>query len=184
MQTIVHLSDLHFGRVNEGIAEALIRQVNDLRPDVTVVSGDLTQRARRGQFEAARSFLERLPMPQIVVPGNHDVPAYNLFRRFHSPLGRFRRYITDDPLPSFVNDEVSVFGLNSTLSLTTKHGRLRPAEIAMVCDRMTKVNEKAVKVVVCHHPFDLPPSASHRDLIRDAAEVDATAGRMSRQTSF
>jgi 3',5'-cyclic AMP phosphodiesterase CpdA len=171
MQTLVHLSDLHFGRVNEGIAEALIRQVNDLHPDVTVVSGDLTQRARSWQFEAARTFLEQLPKPQIVVPGNHDVPAYNLFRRFHSPLGRFRRYISDDPLPSFVNDGVAVFGLNSTLSLTTKHGRLRPAEIAMVCDRMTKVNDKVVKVVVCHHPFDLPPNVPQRDLIRGAAEA-------------
>jgi 3',5'-cyclic AMP phosphodiesterase CpdA len=70
------------------------------RPDVVVVSGDLTQRAKSEQFEEARAWLDTLPGPQIIVPGNHDISLYNVFRRFVLPLDRYKRYITDDLDPS------------------------------------------------------------------------------------
>jgi 3',5'-cyclic AMP phosphodiesterase CpdA len=133
-----------------------------------VVSGDLTQRARAWQFEEARRFLDALPKPQIVVPGNHDVPAYNLYRRFLDPLERFRRYISDNQIPTYVDDEIAAFGLNSTLSLTTKYGRLRAQDIDVVCKQASLLDKRILKMVVCHHPFDLPPHHSRRDLIRGA----------------
>ena len=101
MRTIVHLSDIHFGRVDYGLIEPLIALVHEVKPDVTVISGDLTQRARSREFEEAREFLKRLPEPQIVVPGNHDVPLYNVFDRFLQPLDEFQEYITDDMEPFF-----------------------------------------------------------------------------------
>ena len=85
MRTLVHLSDLHFGRVDEALLEPLIESVRAAKPDVVVVSGDLTQRARTGQFRDAAAFLARLPSPQIVVPGNHDVPLHNMLARFPDP---------------------------------------------------------------------------------------------------
>jgi len=168
MRTIVHLSDLHFGRVDHATTQPLIRQIKALQPHLVVVSGDLTQRARKVQFQEAGRFLESLPQPQIVIPGNHDVPAYNLFKRFLMPLKRYRRYVTDDLLPNYIDDEVAVFGLNSTRSFTTKHGRLREKDIARVCEKLGQLPEAVTKIVVCHHPFDLPVKHTQHDLIRSA----------------
>src|SRR6202795_1618277 len=96
MRTIAHLSDPHFGRIDPAMAKALITTVTDARPDVVVVSGDFTQRAKEREFQEARRFLDALPSPQIVVPGNHDVPFYNVFQRFVQPLHKFRRYRSEE----------------------------------------------------------------------------------------
>ena len=105
MRTIVHLSDIHFGRVDGAIIEPLIRIVDELKPDVVAVSGDLTQRARSRQFIEARAFLDKLPKPQIVVPGNHDIPLHNVLTRFLQPLDKYRQYITDDLQPFYADVE-------------------------------------------------------------------------------
>ena len=86
MKKIVHLSDLHFGRIDPALVEPLAEAVNETAPTLVVVSGDLTQRARSQQFKEAREFLDRLPRPQVVVPGNHDVPLYDVLSRFARPL--------------------------------------------------------------------------------------------------
>jgi 3',5'-cyclic AMP phosphodiesterase CpdA len=168
MRTVVHLSDLHFGRINEATIDPLLLRVGDLRPDVVVVSGDLTQRARTREFQEARRFLDSLPKPQIVVPGNHDVPAYNLVKRVLEPLRGYRRHITDDLLPSYIDDEVAVCGLNSTRSFTTKHGRLRERDVARVRATLMPLSASVTRIVACHHPFDLPARHARRDLIGNA----------------
>ena len=99
MRTIVHLSDLHFGRTDDALLTPLASVIAKLAPDLVAVSGDLTQRARTTEFQAARDFLDRLPEPQIIVPGNHDVPLHNVFTRFIGPLDKYRRYITGDLEP-------------------------------------------------------------------------------------
>jgi len=99
MRTIIHVSDLHFGRVNPAILSPLVAFIRGARPDLVAVSGDLTQRARTREYLAAREFLRSIPFPQIVVPGNHDVPLHNLFSRFVRSLDRYRRYITEDLQP-------------------------------------------------------------------------------------
>ena len=96
MRTIVHLSDLHFGRVDPHLLDPLASALQALKPDLVVVSGDLTQRARKTQFAQARAFLDRLPRPQVVVPGNHDIPLYNVFKRFFVPLANFRAIVSDN----------------------------------------------------------------------------------------
>ena len=110
MRTIVHLSDLHFGRIDQAIVEPLATTVTEIKPDVVVVSGDLTQRARSEQFQEAREFLDELPHPQIIVPGNHDVPLYNVFQRFLEPLDKYRRYITDDLEPFYSDEQIALLG--------------------------------------------------------------------------
>src|SRR5438876_4044918 len=103
MRTVIHLSDLHFGRVDPSLVEPLVAAIAEARPDLVVVSGDLTQRAKTAEFEQAARFLGRLPTPQIVVPGNHDVPLYNVVARMFRPLDKFRAHITGDLAPSFVD---------------------------------------------------------------------------------
>src|ERR1700704_6778790 len=99
MRTLVHLSDLHFGRVDKQLIDPLISAVTEVKPDLVAVSGDLTQRARSHQFREARAFLDALPKPQIVVPGNHDIPFYNFLARFAQPLDNYRHYISSDLEP-------------------------------------------------------------------------------------
>ena len=156
MRTIVHLSDIHFGRVNEAIIAPLIRSINDISPDVVAVSGDLTQRARSNQFKEARAFLDALPRPQIVVPGNHDIPLHNVFARFAQPLAKYRRHITDELRPFYADDEIAILGVNTARSLTIKAGRINKTQVAWLREKFCSVGMEVIKIVVTHHPFDLP----------------------------
>ena len=168
MRTLVHLSDLHFGRVDYSLVEPLIKTVEELKPDVVVVSGDLTQRARSEQFQEAREFLDALPHPQIVVPGNHDVPLYNVFARFLQPLDKYRRYITDDLEPFHADDEVAVLGINTARSLTIKDGRVNEEQVEIIRQRLCPYGDEVTKIIVTHHPFDLPAGHNERELVNRA----------------
>jgi 3',5'-cyclic AMP phosphodiesterase CpdA len=165
MRTLVHLSDLHFGRVDQALLNPLRELVERIAADVVVISGDLTQRAKVEEFEAARAFLDSLPGPQIVVPGNHDISLYNVFRRFAKPLSRYRRYITDDLDPVFIDDEIAVVGLNTARSLTIKDGRVSHEQIATIRSRLAGLGPEITRIVVTHHPFDLPDHFEKRDLV-------------------
>jgi len=158
MKTLVHLSDLHFGRTDAGVVAALAPLVNSLLPDVVVVSGDLTQRAKPSQFREARCFLDALPQPQIVVPGNHDVPLYNVFQRFLQPLHKYRRLIGDDLEPFYADSEIAVAGINTARSLTFKGGRINEQQMQRLYERFAPLDGSLMKIVVTHHPFDLPDS--------------------------
>jgi len=171
MRTLVHLSDLHFGRVDEALIAPLIQLVTSLHPDVVVVSGDLTQRARGAQFQAARRFLDALPGPQVVVPGNHDVPLHNLFDRFVRPLDKFRHYVSNDLEPAYFDSEIAVIGLNTARSSTFKNGRVNEQQISSLRKRLQSADKCALKIVVTHHPFDLPESFGTGDLVKRSTEA-------------
>ncbi len=175
MRTLIHLSDLHFGRIDPALIQPLLAAVGTANPDVIAVSGDLTQRARTEQFTAAREFLDALPaVPQIVVPGNHDVPLYNVVARFAQPLDKFRRLITDDLEPFYADEEIAILGINTARSLTTKHGRVNEQQIARIRERLCPYSDAVVKIVVTHHPFDVPEGADERDVV-GRAEAAMTA---------
>lgn len=169
MRTLVHLSDLHFGRVDRELLAPLTQCIAQVAPDVVVVSGDLTQRARSREFRAARQFLDSLPSPQIVVPGNHDVPLYNIFQRFLQPLDKYRRIITSDLAPVYLDAEIAVVGINTARSLTFKQGRISREQIAHVEKQLCGLDPRITKVVVTHHPFDLPADYSDQELVGRAA---------------
>lgn len=179
MRSIVHLSDMHFGRVNHQVISPLIDAITKINPDLVAVSGDLTQRARSHEFKEARAFLESLPKPQIVVPGNHDVPLHNVFARFTQPLRKYRRYIINDLRPFYHDEEIAVLGVNTARSLTVRGGRINEAQVAWMRDRFGAADPGAVKVVVTHHPFDLPEGHDERALVgraRMAMEHLASCG--------
>lgn len=165
MRTLVHLSDLHFGKVNEALLAPLKARVEALRPDVVVVSGDLTQRARSAEFKQARAWLDTLPGPQIVVPGNHDIPLYNVAARFFTPLVKYRRHISADLAPEYVDEEIAVLGLNTARSLTFKDGRVNREQIERLQRRFAALPPELTHVVVTHHPFDLPDNFDKDDLV-------------------
>jgi 3',5'-cyclic AMP phosphodiesterase CpdA len=168
MRTLIHLSDLHFGRIDQSLIEPLIAVIKQLEPNLIAVSGDLTQRARPEQFEAARAFLSTLPFAQIVVPGNHDVPLYNVPARFLHGLRRYRRYISSDLEPWYADSEIVVLGLNTARSLTFKGGRISAAQIARAQERLRPFGDDVVKIIVTHHPFDLPEQYARQALVGHA----------------
>lgn len=165
MRRIVHLSDVHFGAIDPGSIEPVVAKVDELEPHIVILSGDLTQRARSSQFRDARAFLDRLPKPQIVVPGNHDIPAYNLVARFLYPLANYKRYITDDLTPTFFDDELAIVGVNTARSNVVKGGRISEEQIEDVRAKLCAVDDAVLKVVVTHHPFELPDHSHHDDVV-------------------
>lgn len=171
MRTVVHLSDLHFGHVDAALLEPLRRRVEALAPEVLVVSGDLTQRAKPEQFREARRYLDTLPGAQIVVPGNHDVPLYNVFQRFFTPLTKYRRYISRDLEPTYFDEEIAVVGVNTARSLVFKGGRINESQVEAVRAKLCTLSEGITKIVVSHHPFDLPEHMDDDDLARRAKKA-------------
>ena len=161
---MIHLSDLHFGRVDARVYTPLIEAVHTINPDLIAVSGDLTQRARATEFDSARQFLDALPRPQIVVPGNHDVPLHNIYSRFRSGLGRFYRSITEDRDPFYSDNEIAVLGVNTARALVFKGGRINAAQITRIEESFRSLRNR-VKILVAHHPFDLPEHLERHDLV-------------------
>jgi 3',5'-cyclic AMP phosphodiesterase CpdA len=167
MRTIAHISDLHFGKVDPAVAEGLITDLAAHKPDLLVVSGDFTQRARARQYRDAAAFLRRLPGPQLVVPGNHDIPMYDwgFIPRFLAPLRNYRRFITRDLRPVYQDDELFVLGINSARSFTQKSGWISEEQLLDVKLRVCPLPPSVFKVVVTHHPFIPPPREPGADVI-------------------
>jgi 3',5'-cyclic AMP phosphodiesterase CpdA len=170
MRTIVHLSDLHFGRLDERIITPLVERITAIRPDLIAVSGDLTQRARRTQFQQASVFLGLLPFPKVVVPGNHDVPLFNIASRFFDPFRGYRRWISRDLEPAYVDSEIALIGLNSARGLITGgRGRLNLQQVEAATARLRPLPAAPIKAIVTHHPFDLPEGFGAEHLVGRAS---------------
>lgn len=169
MRVLVHLSDLHFGRIDERLLAPLAARVRALAPHLVVVSGDLTQRARRSQFAHARAFLDALPAPYLAVPGNHDVPLYDLARRIFRPFARYRRYIDRELEPLHVDDEIAVTGVNTARTLVVQGGRINWQQVEAIRQRLEGLNPRLTRIVVTHHPFDIPLGHDLRKMVGRAA---------------
>jgi 3',5'-cyclic AMP phosphodiesterase CpdA len=165
MRRIAHISDLHFGTEDPRAVEGLLADLIAAKPDLVAISGDLTQRAKRREFAAARAFLDRVPFPRLVVPGNHDIPLYDIGRRFLRPLHRYRRYITDDMSPAFRDDEIAVLGINTARSATWKNGRISLEQIHGVRSALCSGGSSLFRIVVTHHPFLPPPTGVPPQLV-------------------
>lgn len=155
--TILHCSDVHFGPPHRPeAAAALVSLAESARPTALVVSGDLTQRARPEQFDAARAWLEQIPVPTFIVPGNHDVPMYRFWERLGAPyrawsrLGRPRESELSVPGAWFA-------GIDTSRSLTIKHGRVSARRVEAVSAAAQSAEPGAIRVVVAHHPLVPPP---------------------------
>jgi len=180
MTRLVHLSDLHFGAHDEDLVDAVEQSVAELKPDLVVVSGDFTQRARTEQFREACEFLERLRdggHEVLGVPGNHDVPLYDVLRRFLSPLARYRRFIDETLCPFIELPGVAVLGVNTARSLTFKDGRINDDQVAFIRDTFARIPAEAVRILVTHHPLfaltvgdEVERAIGRQELALDAVE--------------
>lgn len=172
-RTIVHLSDLHFSWVDEKLIDPLVSKIASLRPNILAVSGDFTQNAKPSEFEAAAALLRRLPGRHILVPGNHDMAFLNPVRRFVQRLRLYREYISQDPLPFYADGEVAVLGLNTARVEHLRSGRIREWQVTLLEEKMAEVSPNAVRILVTHHPFDLPESFDASELIGQKRQVVA-----------
>lgn len=154
-RTVLHLSDLHFGSAHaRARARTLLGVIDALRPDLVVVSGDLTQRARSTEFAEARDFLDAMRAPRVVVPGNHDVPLWNVARRLLSPLGKWHRHLGATTTTSFLDAGLAVVGIDSTRRLGLKGGIVASDDLWAVARTLHGAAEGACRIVVAHHPLE------------------------------
>uniref|UniRef100_C6E4C3 Metallophosphoesterase n=1 Tax=Geobacter sp. (strain M21) TaxID=443144 RepID=C6E4C3_GEOSM len=168
MSTILHISDTHFGTETPAVIEALLQLAGDQRPDLLVLSGDVTQRARAAQFKAAVEFLERMPVPHLLVlPGNHDLPLFNILGRVFSPYGNFQRSFGRDMEPVFESQELLVVGVNTTRPWRHKHGEVSPRQIETVSRRLRSGRAEQLRVVVAHQPVRATRESDVRNLLRN-----------------
>jgi 3',5'-cyclic AMP phosphodiesterase CpdA len=172
MPRLIHLSDLHFGAHDAVLVEAVEARIHEEKPHLVVISGDFTQRARTEQFKEACRFLDRLKQAGhdvLGVPGNHDVPLYDVLRRFLSPLTRYRRFIDETLCPFHELDGAVVLGINTARSLTFKDGRIGHDQLEFIRRAFERAG-KGPRILVTHHPlFALPVS--------DAGEEGKAVGR-------
>ena len=180
MARLVHLSDLHFGAHDERLVKAVESRVDELKPDLVVISGDFTQRARTEQFREACQFLERLQRSGhevLGVPGNHDVPLYDVLRRFLSPLARYRRFIDDNLCPFVELPGIAVLGVNTARSLTFKDGRINEEQVAFIRETFSRTPTESFRILVTHHPMfalqvgdEMTPAIGRQELALDAIQ--------------
>ncbi|CAN7590600.1 metallophosphoesterase [Caballeronia sp. LjRoot34] len=166
MTLLLQISDPHFGTEQPPVAAALLRLANTLQPDLVVMSGDITQRARRAQFSAARAFVDTFgATPFVVVPGNHDIPLFNIFARVAHPYANYQRVFGDDLEPVFESAELLVIGVNTTRAYRRKDGEVSAQQVERVVRRFEQATARQLRVVVTHQPVVAARAKDIRNLL-------------------
>lgn len=172
MREILHISDIHFGpRHLPELSEGVLALIERRPPDLVVISGDLTQRAKPYQFRQAREFVDRIPVPSITVPGNHDVPMYRVWERVLDPFGAYRRHFSPELEPVVEDDELLVIGINTAFNWTIKDGRMTTSGLRRVIELLSRAPEGAVKIVVAHHQLIPAPRFDSQRVLSNAMEA-------------
>jgi 3',5'-cyclic AMP phosphodiesterase CpdA len=163
---LLHLSDPHFGTERPQVVEALVRFARAQQPQVVVMSGDVTQRARRAQFRAARAFVDRLGAPHaVVIPGNHDIPLFQLLARAMSPYAGFLREF-EELEPVLDTPELLLVGVKTTRRYRHKNGEVSAAQIDAVAQRLRMGRERPLRIVVVHQPIAVLQARDEHDRLR------------------
>ncbi|HSH87610.1 MAG: metallophosphoesterase [Methylophilus sp.] len=180
MSVILHLSDTHFGTEQPQVATALLQLAHEVRPDLAILSGDVTQRARRAQFSVARSFLDSLAAPvKLVIPGNHDIPLFNIFARAFNPYGNYRRALGRELAPQFSDQHALVIGVNTTRPWRHADGEVSARQIERVSQQLKGALPGQLRVVAVHQPVYVERESDKENLLhghRQAIEAWAAAG--------
>lgn len=172
MTRLIHLTDLHFGLHHHDLVEPLRKAILANKPDVIVISGDLTQRARVGQFRQAMAFVKGLGLDYMVIPGNHDIPFYNLFLRVLDPFAPYRKDASANLNPMMQIGQLCLYGINTVDPFRWRGGVARKAEIAHICQALRNSPAEVTNILVCHHPLQEPEGfqrneTRHSDLAMD-----------------
>lgn len=170
---IMHIADLHAGPpFNLEIGEQLALQAHEIKPDLLVVSGDLVQRADfLYQWRTIVAYLKTLPQPQLIVPGNHDVPLFNLFYRFFFPLKYYQKAISPNVNPLFTRPGLAVVGGCTAYGMTLDGGWLSREQQTILEQQFAGFEDTVCKVAVLHHPVIKPPKSNSRTRVVNAGAV-------------
>lgn len=180
MSLLLHISDTHFGTEQAPVVAALLALSQARAPDCLVLSGDVTQRARAPQFAAARAFCDRLGIePMLALPGNHDIPLYNVGARLLQPYAGYVRAFGSTLEPVVNTDSVMVIGVNTTRAVRHKHGVVSPAQVRRVSEQLARSRAGQLRIVVTHQPAAVMRAEDEHDRLRGAEpalQAWATAG--------
>ena len=163
MTTLLHISDLHFGTEQPHVVDALLALSWKRKPDVLVVSGDITQRATPAQFSSARAFCDRLGIAHMLaLPGNHDIALYNLFARFMQPYAAYQQAFGGVLEPTLTTPTLRLVTVNTTRWWRHKDGEVSKTQTARVCEQLSHATPQQLRVVVVHQPIHvLRPQDEH-----------------------
>ena len=171
MTVLLHLSDPHFGTEQASVVEAVVALARQLQPDLVVLSGDITQRARPAQFRAARVFIDRLAAPWLTIPGNHDIALFDLLSRLWRPYERYRAAFGEVLEPCHESNDLLVLGVKTTRRRRHKHGELSSQQIERVARRLHAARDEQLRVVVVHQPLVVPAGPDESNLLRGHAHA-------------
>ena len=177
MTVLLQISDPHFGSQQTPVVEALVALALQQRPHLVVLSGDITQRAQAAQFHAARAFKDRLGAPLLAIPGNHDIPLFNLWARWRHPYAGHCAAFGADLEPVFRSDDLLVIGVNTTRAYRHKNGEVSPAQIDRVASLLEGATAAQLRVVVVHQPIAVPRAQDAHDLLRGHAPAQQAWAR-------
>ena len=180
MTTLLQVSDAHFGTEQPPVVEALLQLARTEIPDLVVMSGDITQRARRHQFAAARQFIDQLnPAALLTIPGNHDIPLFNVALRAFAPYANYSRAFGENLEPEFESQHLLVIGVNTTRPRRHKDGELSEEQIQRVTERLQRAAASQLRIIVVHQPVLAIRKSDEDNLLdghRQAVPAWATAG--------
>lgn len=169
MTTLLQISDPHFGTERPRVAAALTAFARQLAPDVVVLSGDITQRARRAQFASARAFVAALgPARLLAIPGNHDIPLFDVFTRVLDPYREHRRAFGGDLEPELDSADLLAICVNTTRAYRHKHGEISAAQIERVAQRLHAAKPAQLRIVVVHQPIGVERAEDAHNVLRGA----------------
>lgn len=171
MSVLLQISDTHFGTEQPQVLEALVALAAQQRPDLVVLSGDITQRARPDQFRAARAFTDRLGAPVLAVPGNHDIALFDLWSRLTKPYARYAAAFGSDTEPTHASADWLVIGVNTTRAWRHKNGEVSTAQIDRVARRLSTASSDQLRVVVVHQPLAVTEACDRPNLLRGHAQA-------------
>jgi len=168
VSVLLQVSDTHFGTERAPVVEALVALARQQRPDLVLLSGDITQRARRGQFHQARAFVDRLGAPLLAIPGNHDIPLFDIGARVLHPYARYRAAFGDELEPVHSSPDWLVLCVNTTRWYRHQNGAVSARQVERVAARLAGAGPGQLRVVVVHHPVAVQRTEDEHDLLRGA----------------
>lgn len=177
---LLQISDPHFGTEQPPVVDALLALARSTKPNLVVFSGDITQRARTAQFDAAKGFMRQLPaQPIVAIPGNHDIPLLNVFARAMNPYAGFQKAFGNDLEPQFQDESLLVMCLNTTRPKRHKDGEVSREQIERVCRLASAASPEQLRIVVVHQPVHVIRTEDIENLLhgyKEAACAWAAAG--------
>lgn len=157
MGRILHLSDIHFGCENKTAVAAAADFAHAGGFDLTAITGDVTQFGHEAEFDAASAWIEALPRPVLITPGNHDTPWAGMFDRLFQPFARYERRFGPAWSAGYDGDGLAARTFNTArgvqVRLNWSKGAADQDHARAVADSLAVAPAGALRVALCHHPL-------------------------------